>query len=96
MDRLVEDRLIEWKDLTDRFEVSEENLVYIDGPFEGFLKEKPTGALFAFRCVPVIPDLVWLWVLIDVTTFGDVGEVFDEAKASRRAWVERVGRSTFR
>jgi hypothetical protein len=58
----------EWTDILDRFEQLDEHLVYVDGPLEGYLRERASGDLFAFYRVEVVASVVWHWVLVSVAS----------------------------
>ena len=53
-----------WADVTQAFELLDEELVYVDQPLQGYLRSREDGRLFAFRADIVVPDLVWHWTLI--------------------------------
>lgn len=62
---MIENNKIEvWGDISDRFELIDEHLVYMDAPLEGYLKVRETGETFAFRCSPIVPGCLWHWVLL--------------------------------
>lgn len=50
--------------IEDRFEVLEAGLVYVDAPLEGFVRERGTARLYAFRVTVMVEDRVWHWVLV--------------------------------
>lgn len=57
---------IEWGSVSDAFDVLDKHLIYVDAPLEGFVTSHVTGQIFAFRCIELLPDMVWHWVLVPV------------------------------
>lgn len=57
-----------WADITDAFELLDEELVYVDGPIEGYARHRETGRIYAFRCSEVLQDLVRHWILVPVAS----------------------------
>src|SRR6187401_2387896 len=60
-----------WTDISDGFVVLENELVFVNEPLEGFLRSKDSGALFAFRSIEIVPELLWHWFLIPTTSTAD-------------------------
>jgi hypothetical protein len=56
-----------WDDVSDEFELLEDQLVYHDAPLEGFLRAR-AGELFAFRTQTIIDGHLWHWVLLPVAS----------------------------
>ena len=78
-----------FSDITDRYELLEEDLVYVDAPLEGFLRRRSDGALFAFRCRQLLGSLVFHWTLVPVdSTDADVSETF--GRAATTSWISIV------
>ena len=50
------------KDMTEQFLFHEASLEYLDGPQEGFVEERSSGAWFRFRCVRAAHE-TWVWLL---------------------------------
>jgi hypothetical protein len=83
--------MIIMSDISDQFEFLSELLAYHDGPIEGFLREKDSQQLFAFRVSFVIPDLLWHWVLIPAASTADgVASAFSRPAATRGRWMSIV------
>jgi hypothetical protein len=55
-----------FQDITDEFEFIDEFLLYVDEPFEGYLRSVRDQSLVAFVRQMVVPRLVWHWSLIPV------------------------------
>jgi hypothetical protein len=70
-----------WADITDAFELLDEELVYVDGPIEGYARHQKTGRLYAFRCFEVLRDLVRHWILVPVaSTEGSPAAALDASR----------------
>lgn len=77
------ERLEEWGDISEKFVFVDEHLVYVDSPLEGYLRDKRTGEIFAFRCTEIVPERVWHWVLLPAVSAGLMVEaVFSAARAT--------------
>jgi hypothetical protein len=50
------------KDMTEHFLFHDASLQYLDGPQEGFVEERSSGAWYRFRCVRVAHE-TWVWLL---------------------------------
>jgi hypothetical protein len=81
-----------WGDVTDQFSILKEQLVYVDAPFEGFLRSHKTSELFAFRCFEVIDKVLWHWVLLPASsTEVKLDEIFVSARTSPpKRWLSVV------
>ncbi|XXF77086.1 hypothetical protein P2318_29135 [Myxococcaceae bacterium GXIMD 01537] len=80
-----------WGALSDRFELLEEHLVYVDAPLEGFLRAIRKKELFAFRCRAVVPGCLWHWVLIPVSSLSaSIDAAFEAARATPKDWLSIV------
>jgi hypothetical protein len=87
------DSLVEvWKDISEQFAFLDEHLVYVDAPLEGFVRALRSGALFAFRCTPIVPGAAWHWVLLPASSTDDtVDAVFAAARISAPAkWLSII------
>ena len=60
----------------ERFELLLEGLAYVDAPLEGFLLDRSTGKLFAFRTTEIIEGYLWHWILIPVEDADSVQAAF--------------------
>ena len=70
-------------DVTEMFDLLDEHLIYIDSPIEGFMRLRKTDELFAFRCMTIIRDTLWHWVLLSASsTERNVKDWFEDAKRS--------------
>jgi hypothetical protein len=72
-----------------RFDTLDAGLVYVDGPLEGFVRERATARLYAFRVTPIIEDRLWHWTLLPANSEADViSKIFLEATARRPShWI---------
>lgn len=58
------DLVSSWSDITDGFDILEDELMYYDAPLAGFLRSKTSGNTFAFECIEVLPACTWQWILV--------------------------------
>jgi hypothetical protein len=80
-----------WRDITDRFEFLSERLEHVDGPWEGLIRSRETGELFAFRCTQVIADHLWHWALVPLHSADTpVAKAFDAAQRAPTDWLSIV------
>ena len=79
-------------DILQKFSFLEEHLVFVDEPLEGFLRSIDSQELFAFRITIVIPDLLWHWILIPVSSSElTIDEIFANAKnVTPERWISIV------
>jgi len=69
-------------DITDRFLLLEDHLIYMDEPLEGVARSRDSGDLFVIRSLAIISELLWHWVLIPVdSTDVDIEQIFLSATA---------------
>lgn len=52
-------------DISDLFELHEATLAYVDGPQDGFLRDRVTDEWYRFRCV-ALGAREWVWALVRV------------------------------
>lgn len=82
-----------WPDISDCFDIIEnDQLVYVDAPWAGFVRSKRNLELFAFRRLVVIDDLAFHWVFVPAASPDlDVNAVFaDAALKPPRHWVSVI------
>jgi hypothetical protein len=77
--------------VSDQLELIEETLVYVDSPLEGHLRSK-TGDLYTFRCVPVVRERLWHWILLPASSNQSaVADVFQRAQhVTPTHWISLV------
>lgn len=68
----------------ERFEFSNDNLDYYDGPLTGKMRCRTCARVFSFDCLAMIPSKLWHWSLTPVVS--DVGEPKDPS----RWWISVV------
>ena len=80
------------QDITQAFSFVDQSLVYMDAPWEGFLRSTTNGDLFAFRVSEIVTDTLWHWTLLPVPTLErTVDEVFTSARAEPpKPWLSIV------
>lgn len=79
-------------DISELYSFVDENLVYVDAPLLGFLRERDGERLFAFRCDVIVRDHLWHWTLLPANELdADAGSSFERARAQPPAtWLSIV------
>lgn len=54
----------QFTDITDRFEILEDHLMYVDAPLEGLLRARDSGSLFAFSSTQLDRAPIWHWIVL--------------------------------
>ncbi|MES2637936.1 MAG: barstar family protein [Myxococcota bacterium] len=92
-----------WADLQDGFEFLEEVPAYLHAPLQGLVRERRTGACFAYECQTLVKGRLWHWVMIPAVPAGvEAALVFGSAEAvPPERWLSitedhRAGTSTLR
>lgn len=77
------------KDITDLFELDQATLAYVDGPQEGFVRERATGRWYRFRCLAVPGG--WLWILVGADGPSTIANFERLDWTPERRFLERPG-----